>query len=130
DSVEEEEFEEDELAAALTGAPEASEAPNLAPSNQPLVSQAKSNFLKMMEQITQFMGQLTKAVSSRDTSKSPAFKTPSMKSPDSFDGTKACKLGEFIQSYRLTFHNNPEIFFLDQKKVLYSTSFLAGRASK
>ncbi|MBW0466565.1 hypothetical protein O181_006280 [Austropuccinia psidii MF-1] len=36
----------------LAGAPEASEATNLAHSNQPLVSQAEPNFLKMMEHIT------------------------------------------------------------------------------
>ncbi|MBW0495714.1 hypothetical protein O181_035429 [Austropuccinia psidii MF-1] len=57
-------------------APKASEAPNLTPSNQPLVSQAEPNFLNMMEQMTQFMGQLTQAVAPRDNSKAPAFKTP------------------------------------------------------
>ncbi|MBW0466066.1 hypothetical protein O181_005781 [Austropuccinia psidii MF-1] len=59
--------EETEVAAALAGTPEASEAPNLAHFNQPLVSQAEPNFLKMMEQMTQFMGQLTQAVSPRET---------------------------------------------------------------
>ncbi|MBW0520992.1 hypothetical protein O181_060707 [Austropuccinia psidii MF-1] len=43
ESVEEEEFEETEVAASLVGSPEASEAPNLAQSNQPLVSQAQQN---------------------------------------------------------------------------------------
>ncbi|MBW0580670.1 hypothetical protein O181_120385 [Austropuccinia psidii MF-1] len=114
-----EESEETEVAAALAGAPEASEAPNLALSNQPLVSQAEPNFLKIMEQMTQFMGQLTKAVAPRDTSKVPAFKTPSMKAPDSFDGTKAYKLRGFIQSCQLIFHNDPENFFSERKKVLY-----------
>ncbi|MBW0574486.1 hypothetical protein O181_114201 [Austropuccinia psidii MF-1] len=46
ESVEEEESEETEVAASLAGAPEA---PNLALSNQPFVSQAEPNFLKMME---------------------------------------------------------------------------------
>ncbi|MBW0578370.1 hypothetical protein O181_118085 [Austropuccinia psidii MF-1] len=73
---EEGESEETEVAATLAGAPEASEAPNLALSNQPLVSKAEPNFLKMMEQMTQFMGQLTQAVDPRDTSKAPEFKTP------------------------------------------------------
>ncbi|MBW0576430.1 hypothetical protein O181_116145 [Austropuccinia psidii MF-1] len=41
------------------GAPKASEAANLAHSNQPLVSQAEPNFPKMIEQMTQFMGKLT-----------------------------------------------------------------------
>ncbi|MBW0490618.1 hypothetical protein O181_030333 [Austropuccinia psidii MF-1] len=67
ESVEEEESEETEVAAVLEGAPEASEAPNLASSNQPIVSQDEPNFLKMMKQMTQFMGQLTQGVSPRDT---------------------------------------------------------------
>ncbi|MBW0492683.1 hypothetical protein O181_032398 [Austropuccinia psidii MF-1] len=70
------ESEETGVDAALEGAPEVSEAENLAHSNQPLVSQAEPNFLKIMEQITQFMGQLTQAVAPRDNSKAPAFKTP------------------------------------------------------
>ncbi|MBW0571284.1 hypothetical protein O181_110999 [Austropuccinia psidii MF-1] len=130
ESVEEEEYEESEVEAALEGVPEASEPPNLAPSNQALVSQADPNFLKMMEQMTKFMGQLTQSVAPRDTSRAPEFKTPSIKAPDSFDGTKAYKLRGFIQYYQLIFHNDPERFFSESKKVLYSTSFLTGRAGK
>ncbi|MBW0484009.1 hypothetical protein O181_023724 [Austropuccinia psidii MF-1] len=69
ESVEEEEYEETEVAAALADGPEASEAPNLAHSDQPLASQAEPNFLKIMEQMTQYMGQLTQEVAKRDTSK-------------------------------------------------------------
>ncbi|MBW0495393.1 hypothetical protein O181_035108 [Austropuccinia psidii MF-1] len=47
------------------------------------------NFLQMMEQMTQLMGKLTQAVAPRDNSKAPAFKNPSMKAPDSSDGTQA-----------------------------------------
>ncbi|MBW0477114.1 hypothetical protein O181_016829 [Austropuccinia psidii MF-1] len=68
ESVEGEVFEETEVAATLAGALEASEVPKLALSNQPLVSQAEPNFLIMMEQMTQFMGQLTQEVESRDNS--------------------------------------------------------------
>ncbi|MBW0478179.1 hypothetical protein O181_017894 [Austropuccinia psidii MF-1] len=85
-SVEKEESEETEVEAALAGPPEASEAANIAPFNQPLLSQAEQKFLKMMEQMTEFMGQLTQEVSPREISRAPAFKTPSMKAPDSFDG--------------------------------------------
>ncbi|MBW0533934.1 hypothetical protein O181_073649 [Austropuccinia psidii MF-1] len=53
-----------------------------------------------------------------------------MKAADSFDGTKAYKLRGFIQSCQLIFHNYPSNFFSDRKKVLYSTSFLTGRAGK
>ncbi|MBW0552952.1 hypothetical protein O181_092667 [Austropuccinia psidii MF-1] len=76
ESVEEEEYEEAEVAAALAGAPEASEPENLAHYNETLVSQAEPNFLKMMEKMTQFMEQITKAVTPRDNSKAPAFKIP------------------------------------------------------
>ncbi|MBW0488142.1 hypothetical protein O181_027857 [Austropuccinia psidii MF-1] len=105
---EEEDSEEAVVATALEGGPEASEAANPAHSNQPLVSQAEPSFRKMLEQMTQFMGKLTQAFAPRDNSKSPAFKTPSMKEPDSFD----------------------ENFISDRKKVLYSTPFLTGRAGK
>ncbi|MBW0531092.1 hypothetical protein O181_070807, partial [Austropuccinia psidii MF-1] len=65
-SVEEEESEETEVAAALVGTPRASEAPNIALSNQRLVSQAENVFLKMMEQISQLIGDLTQAAAPRD----------------------------------------------------------------
>ncbi|MBW0556781.1 hypothetical protein O181_096496 [Austropuccinia psidii MF-1] len=87
--------------------------------DQPLVSQTELSLLKMLEQMTQFMGHLTQAVTPRDKSKAPAFKTPSMKAPDSFDGTQAHKLRKFIQSCQLIFHDDPANFFLDRKKVLY-----------
>ncbi|MBW0509100.1 hypothetical protein O181_048815 [Austropuccinia psidii MF-1] len=127
---EEGESEETEVAAALAGAPEASEAPNLAHSNQPLLSHAAGNFLKRMEQMTQLMGQLTQSVAPRDTSKAPALKTLSMKAPDSFGGTKAYRLRGFIGSCQLILHNNSANFFSERKKVLYSTYFLTGRAGK
>ncbi|MBW0530493.1 hypothetical protein O181_070208 [Austropuccinia psidii MF-1] len=127
-SVEEEESEENEVANALAGVPEASEASNLAHSNQPPVSLSEPNFLKMMEQMTQFMGQLTQAVSLRDYSKAPAFKNPSMKEPDSFYGTQAHQLRGFMQCYQLIFHIYPANFFSNRNKVLYSTSILICRA--
>ncbi|MBW0461227.1 hypothetical protein O181_000942 [Austropuccinia psidii MF-1] len=107
-----EESEETEVVAALAGAPEASEVENLAHYNQHLVSQAEPNFLKMMEQMNQFMGKLTQEVSPRENSKTPAFKVPSMKAPDSSDGTQSHKLRGFIQSFQLIFHNDPANFFL------------------
>ncbi|MBW0488758.1 hypothetical protein O181_028473 [Austropuccinia psidii MF-1] len=107
------ESEATEVAPALGGAPEASEASNLAPSNQTLVSQDEPNFLKMMEQMTQFMGQLTQVVFLRETLRAPAFKTPSMEAPDSFDCTKAYKLRGFFPYCQSIFHNDPESFSSD-----------------
>ncbi|MBW0559280.1 hypothetical protein O181_098995 [Austropuccinia psidii MF-1] len=63
------------------------------------------------------MGQLTQGVSPRDNSRAPALKTPSMKAPDSFDGTQAHKLRGFIQSCQFIFHNYPENLFSDRKKL-------------
>ncbi|MBW0559931.1 hypothetical protein O181_099646 [Austropuccinia psidii MF-1] len=130
ESVEEEASGETEVEDALANAPEVPQGSSLALSSQPLVSQTEPSLLKMMEQMTQFMGQLTQAVNPRDNSKAPAFKTPSMKAPDSFDGTQAHKLRGFIQSCQLIFHNDPENFFSDRKELVYSTSFLTGRAGK
>ncbi|MBW0472012.1 hypothetical protein O181_011727 [Austropuccinia psidii MF-1] len=100
------------------------------PTNKPLFLQAEPTFLRMMEHITQFMGRITQAASPRDNFKAPAFKTPAIKAPDSFDGTQAHKLSIFIQSCQLIFHNDPENFSSEKKKVLYSTLFLTGSTGK
>ncbi|MBW0535324.1 hypothetical protein O181_075039 [Austropuccinia psidii MF-1] len=67
---------------------------------------------------------------SSEASRPPTFNNPSMKAPDCFDGTQSFKVRIFIQSCHLIFHNDKENFFEDRKKVLYSTSFLIGRAEK
>ncbi|MBW0571994.1 hypothetical protein O181_111709 [Austropuccinia psidii MF-1] len=128
--VEEEDSGETEVADDLENSPEVPQGSNLAPTNKPLVSQSDSSLLKIMEQMDTIMGQFSQETAPRENSKAPAFKTPSMKAPDTFDGTQAHKLKGFIQSYQLIFHNNPANFFSDRKKVLYSTSFLTGRAGK
>ncbi|MBW0530411.1 hypothetical protein O181_070126, partial [Austropuccinia psidii MF-1] len=130
ESVEEEDYGETEVSDALENSPEVPQGSNIALSNQPLVSQTEPSLLKMMEQMTQFMGQLTQAVTPRDNSKAPSFKTPSMKAPNYFDGTQAHKLRGFIKSCQLIFHNDPANFFSDRKKVLNSNSFITGRARK
>ncbi|MBW0482788.1 hypothetical protein O181_022503 [Austropuccinia psidii MF-1] len=64
-----EESQETEVVAAFKSAPEASEAKDLFHYNQLLVSQAEPNFLKMMEKMTQLMGQVTQAVTLRNNSR-------------------------------------------------------------
>ncbi|MBW0525530.1 hypothetical protein O181_065245 [Austropuccinia psidii MF-1] len=103
ESVEEEDSGETEVADALANAP---------------------------EQMAIIMGHLSQAAAPRDNFKAHAFKNPSMKEPDSFYGTQAHKLRGFIQSWQLSFHNNPANSFSDRKKVLYLTSFLTGRDGK
>ncbi|MBW0514194.1 hypothetical protein O181_053909 [Austropuccinia psidii MF-1] len=130
ESVAEEDSGETEVAGALENAPELPQGSNLAPTNQLLVSQSDPSLLDIMEQMATIMGQLSQAAAPRDNSKAPEFKTPSMKAPDSFDGTQAHKLRGLIQSCKLIFHNDPANFFSNRKKFLYSTSFLTGRAGK
>ncbi|MBW0476345.1 hypothetical protein O181_016060 [Austropuccinia psidii MF-1] len=130
ESVEEEDSGETEVADALENPPEVPKASNLAPTNQPLVSQSDQSLLKMMEKMTQSMGKLTQEGAPRDNSKGPAFNTPSMKEPDSSDSTQAHKLRALIQSCQFIFHTNAANFFSERKKVLYSNSCLTGRAGK
>ncbi|MBW0530817.1 hypothetical protein O181_070532 [Austropuccinia psidii MF-1] len=130
ESVKEEDSGETEVADALANAPEVPQGSNLAPTNQPLVSQSDTSLLKTMEKMATIMGQISQAEAPRDNSKAPALKNPSMKAPDSFDGTQAHKLRGFIQSCQLIFHNYPANFFSDRIQVLYSASFLTCRAGK
>ncbi|MBW0464917.1 hypothetical protein O181_004632 [Austropuccinia psidii MF-1] len=82
-----------------------------------------------MQKMTQIMAN-PQAASSFEESRPPAFKTPSMKTPECFDGTQPFKVRRFIQSCQFIFHTDPENFSEDRNKVLYSTLFLIGRAGK
>ncbi|MBW0563328.1 hypothetical protein O181_103043 [Austropuccinia psidii MF-1] len=103
--------------------------PTLAQSDQPVSHQSEPSLLAIMQQMTQIMANL-QAASSSGSSRSPAFKTPSMKAPECFYGTQPFKVRSFLQSCQLIFHNDPGNVSQDRKKVLYSTSFLIGRAAK
>ncbi|MBW0528036.1 hypothetical protein O181_067751 [Austropuccinia psidii MF-1] len=101
----------------------------LAQFDQPVSHQSEPSLLAIMQQMTQIMANL-QADSSSGSSRPPAFKTPSMKAPECFDGTQPFKFRSFLQSCQLTFHNDPANFSQDRKMVLYATSFLIGRAAK
>ncbi|MBW0533167.1 hypothetical protein O181_072882 [Austropuccinia psidii MF-1] len=128
-SVEEEESDGTEGAPAPVGAFQRTEGPTIAQSNQPVSHQSEPSLLAIMQQMTQSMANL-QATSSSEASRPPAFKTPSIKAPECFDGTQPFKVRGFIQSCQLIFHNNTEHFSQDRKKVLYATSFVIGRAAK
>ncbi|MBW0548152.1 hypothetical protein O181_087867 [Austropuccinia psidii MF-1] len=128
-SVEEEESDGTEGAPALVGESQGTEGPTLARSHQLDSHQSEPSLLAIMQQMTQIMANL-QAASFSEASRPPAFKTPSMKAPECFDGTQTFKVRSFIQSCQLIFHNDPESLSQDRKKVLYSTSFLVGRAEK
>ncbi|MBW0513832.1 hypothetical protein O181_053547 [Austropuccinia psidii MF-1] len=128
-SVEEEGSDGTKGVAAPVGASQGTGGPTLAQSNQPVSQQSEPSLLAIMQKMTQIMVNL-QAASSSEASRPPAFKTPSMKEQECFDGTKTFKVRSFIQSCQLIFQNYLEDFSQDRKKVLYATSFLIGRAAK
>ncbi|MBW0517085.1 hypothetical protein O181_056800 [Austropuccinia psidii MF-1] len=92
-------------------------------------SQSEPSLLANMQQMTQIVAN-TQVASSSEASRPPAFKTPSMKAQECFDGTQPFKVRSFIQSCQLIFHNYCANFSQDGKQILYATSFLIGRAAK
>ncbi|MBW0494478.1 hypothetical protein O181_034193 [Austropuccinia psidii MF-1] len=82
-----------------------------------------------MQHVTQIMANIEEASSSK-ASRLPAFKNPSMKEPECFDGTHPFKVRSFIQSCQLIFHNYLESFSQDRKKVYYANSYLIGSAAE
>ncbi|MBW0553313.1 hypothetical protein O181_093028 [Austropuccinia psidii MF-1] len=128
-SVEEEESDGTEGVPALVGASQGTGGPTLAQSDQPVSHQSEPYLLAIMQQMTQIMANF-QAASVSESSRPPAFRTPSMKEPECFDGTQPFKVRSFIQSCQLIFHNDLANFSQDIKKVLYATSFLIFRAAK
>ncbi|MBW0577225.1 hypothetical protein O181_116940, partial [Austropuccinia psidii MF-1] len=128
-SVEEEESYGTEAAPAPVGAPQGVGRPTLVQSDQPVSHQSEPSSLAIMQQMAQIMANL-QAASSSESSRPPAFRTPSMTALEFFDGTQPFKIRSFIQSCQLIFHNYLENFSQDRKKALYATSFLIGWAAK
>ncbi|MBW0468938.1 hypothetical protein O181_008653 [Austropuccinia psidii MF-1] len=89
-SVEEEESDGTEGISAPVGASQGTEGPTLTQSNHPVSHQSEPSLFAIMQQMTQIMANLQAALSS-EASRPPAFKTPSMKSPECFDGTQPFK---------------------------------------
>ncbi|MBW0482819.1 hypothetical protein O181_022534 [Austropuccinia psidii MF-1] len=128
-SVEEEESDGTEGVPDPVGSSQGTGGPTLAQSNKPVSHQSEPSLLAIMQKMTQVTANL-QAASCSEASRKPAFKTPSIKATECFDGTKPFKVRSFIQSCQLIFHNDPEKYLQDRKKILYATSFLIGRAEK
>ncbi|MBW0506334.1 hypothetical protein O181_046049 [Austropuccinia psidii MF-1] len=130
DSVEEEDSGETEVVDALENAPEVPQGSNLAPTNQPLVSQSDPSLFKIMEQMATIMGQLFQAAAPRDNSKAPAFETPTNKAPEPFDGRKFCtqilfSLVELANGLNLTSNisNEDPSYLFNNSKVFETQLF-------
>ncbi|MBW0492014.1 hypothetical protein O181_031729 [Austropuccinia psidii MF-1] len=128
-SVEQEQSDGTEGAPAPVGASQGTGGPTLAQFDQPVSHQSEPSLLAIMQQMTRIMAKL-QAASVSESSRRPAFKTPSIKAPECFDGTQPLKFRSFIQSCQLIFHNDWENFSQDRKMFLYAMSFLIGRAAK
>ncbi|MBW0572834.1 hypothetical protein O181_112549 [Austropuccinia psidii MF-1] len=101
-SVEEEESDGTEGVPAPVEASQHTGGPTLSQSNQPVSHQSEPSVLAIMQQMTQIMANL-QAASPSGSSTPPAFKTPSMKAPECFDGTQPFKVRSCLQSCQLIF---------------------------
>ncbi|MBW0588981.1 hypothetical protein O181_128696 [Austropuccinia psidii MF-1] len=120
-SVEEEESDGTEGVPDPVEAPQGTGGPALAQSHQ-----SEPSLLAIMQQMTQIMANL-QAASSSEESRPPAFKTPSMKAPEFFDGTQPFKVRSFIQSCQLIFHNIWQTFLKTERRSFMPLHFsLAG----
>ncbi|MBW0487531.1 hypothetical protein O181_027246 [Austropuccinia psidii MF-1] len=128
-SVEEEESDGTEAAPAPVGASQGTGRQTLSQSDHPGSHQAEPSLLAILQQMTKIVANL-QAASSSESSRPPAFKTPSMNAPECFDGTQPFKFRNFIQSCQLIFHDYPANISQDRKKVPFATEFLIGRAAK
>ncbi|MBW0497638.1 hypothetical protein O181_037353 [Austropuccinia psidii MF-1] len=128
-SVEEEESDGTEGAPAPVEASQGTGGPTLAQYNQPVSHQPEPSLLAIIQKMTQIMANL-QAASSSEASRPPAFKTPSMKAPECFDGTQPFKVRSFIQSCQLIFHIYLANSSQYRKKGFDATSTLIGRAAK
>ncbi|MBW0508248.1 hypothetical protein O181_047963, partial [Austropuccinia psidii MF-1] len=84
------------------GATKGTGGPATVHSNHPVYHQSEPLLLAIMQKMTQIMANRQED-SSSEASRPPAFKTPSMKAPECFDGTQPFKVRSFIESFRLFF---------------------------
>ncbi|MBW0538292.1 hypothetical protein O181_078007 [Austropuccinia psidii MF-1] len=119
-SVKEEESDSTEAAPIPVRASQGTGRPTIAQSNQPVSHQSEPSLLDIKKQMIQIMANIQADLSS-ESSRPPAFKTPSIEAPKCSDGYQPFKVRSFIQYCQLIFHNYKGSFSNDRKKVLYAT---------
>ncbi|MBW0503087.1 hypothetical protein O181_042802 [Austropuccinia psidii MF-1] len=125
-SVKEEDSYGNEGFPAAVGKSQVTGGPTLAQYNQPVSHKSELSLLAMFQQMTQIMTNVL-ADSSSESSRPRAFKTPSMKAPECFSGTKPFKVRSFIQSCQLIFNNDPQISLKTERNFFMPLHFsLAG----
>ncbi|MBW0525479.1 hypothetical protein O181_065194 [Austropuccinia psidii MF-1] len=124
--VEEEESEGTEGVPAPVGEPQSTGGPNLAQSNQPVSHPSEPSLLIIMHKMTQIMATL-KADSSFKVSRPPAFKTPSRKAPECFDGLTPSKLEALFSIVNESFKIIWKITLITERKFFMPLHFLLAR---
>ncbi|MBW0472526.1 hypothetical protein O181_012241 [Austropuccinia psidii MF-1] len=117
-SVKEEESDGTEATPDPVGASQGTGRPTLAQSDQPASHQSEPSLLPMMQQMTSIMANLQEA-SPSESSRPPAFKTPSMKAPECFDGTQPFE----IEPYLSNLTNQDPTYLLNSWKLFESQLF-------
>ncbi|MBW0500349.1 hypothetical protein O181_040064 [Austropuccinia psidii MF-1] len=97
-SLEEEDSDGTEVIPSPVGESQGTGGPTLSQSNQPVSQQSEPSLFYIMQQMTHIMANL-QADSSYKDSRSPAFKTPSMKASECFYSIQPFKVRSFIQSF-------------------------------
>ncbi|KAI9611650.1 hypothetical protein H4Q26_008605 [Puccinia striiformis f. sp. tritici PST-130] len=99
-------------------------------SSVPLTAETPSNATlgEVLRQLAMVATQLVSASSLAPPRPRPAFRTPEMKKPNSFDGSSPAKLHNYLQQCKLIFRNDIDSFSSDPKKTLYAAAFLTGKA--
>lgn len=86
--------------------------------------------IQLLAGMQQLMATLTAALANPAPAPKKSFKTPTMKAPEPFGGTQPSKLRKFLQSVQTIFYNDQRTFETDKEKVMYTSSFLTGKAGK
>ncbi|CAH7686502.1 hypothetical protein PPACK8108_LOCUS21157 [Phakopsora pachyrhizi] len=103
---------------------------NTDPAMIQLLAGMQQQMITLNQGMQQQMAALTAAIANPAAAPKKSFKTPTLKAPDPFDGTQPSKLRKFLQSVQTIFFNDQRTFETDKEKVMYTSSFLTGKAGK
>ena len=92
----------------------------------PMSSSVLESLLTKLVEVSVKSEEDSKPFETSSTDISGAFKGPTARAPDSFDGTKPAKLRSFLAQCRLVFLNHDKRFQQNRNKVLHAGSYLTG----
>ncbi|MBW0465293.1 hypothetical protein O181_005008 [Austropuccinia psidii MF-1] len=107
---------------APVGASQGTGGPTLSQYNQPVSHQDEPSLMAIMQQMTKIMANL-QAASSSEALRPPAFKTPSMKAPECFDGLNPSRNAKWIEHYLSNLNNQDPGYLHNSWNLLESQLF-------